>query len=80
MYLMKEKQGGPIPTTLCNFTLKSSADILGENNARHLLKSVQNHEILINSISINSPLFYKHFLYRKKVIFEIGAENFKAKL
>ena len=33
---------------LCNITLKSSAEILSENNARGLLKSVQNPEILIN--------------------------------
>ena len=33
--------------------LESSAEILGENNARRLLKSVKNPEILINNMSVN---------------------------
>ena len=36
-----------------NLRLKSFAEILGENNARRLLKSIQNPEILINNISVN---------------------------
>ena len=61
--------------------LKSSAEILGENNARRLLKSVQNPEILINNISVNILYLinYKHFLHQKKVIFLIDTENFNAK-
>ena len=53
--------------------------MLGEHNARRLLNSVQNHEILINDVSINMHIYlYKHFLYEKKILFQIDAENFNA--
>ena len=38
---------GRKPPALCNLTLKSSAKIFSQNNARSLLKNVQNPEILI---------------------------------
>ena len=38
--------------------LKSSAEILGEHNGGHLLKSVQNLEFLINNKSINMPNYF----------------------
>ena len=61
--------------------LKSSAEKLGVNKARHLSKSIQNPEILINNMSVNKDLlFYKHFLYEKNIIFLIDTENFNAKL
>ena len=44
------------------------------------LKSVQNHEILINNMSINMPnYFINTFFIEKKIIFQINAENFNAK-
>ena len=43
--------------------LKSSAEILGENNARRLLKSVQNHETLDNNISMNMPDYFENTLF-----------------
>ena len=50
--------------------LKSSAEILGENNARHLLKSVQNHETLTNNISVNMRDYFSNtlFIQRKSYI------------
>ena len=63
---------------LCIFTLKSSTEILGENNARRLLKSIQNHEILINNVSINMPDYFIITLYRKKFIFQIEAAKLNA--
>ena len=57
--------------------------VMGRNDpepTRRLLKSVQNPEILIcNNMSVNIRLFYKHFLYEKKIVFLIDAENFNAK-
>ena len=50
---------------LCNLTLKSSAEILGENNARRLLKSVQNSEILINNMSVNMSDYFIITFYIK---------------
>ena len=44
-----------------------------------LLISVQNHEDLINNTHKYARLFFKHFLYWKKIIFQIDAENFNAK-
>ena len=41
-----------------NLTLKSSAEILAENNARRLLKSVQNPEILIYNISLHMSEYF----------------------
>ena len=60
--------------------LKSSVDILGENNARRLLKSVQNHEISINNISINMPdyfinTFFINIQYNTKFIYIVGDTN-----
>ena len=43
---------------LCNLALKSSTKILSENNARRLLKSAQNPDILINSMSINMSDYF----------------------
>ena len=51
---------------LCNLTLKSSTDILGENNARRLLKSVQNPEILINNMSVNMSDYFINTLTIKR--------------
>ena len=51
--------------TLCNLTLNSSAKILGENNARRLLKSVQNPEILINNMSVNMSDYFIITFYIK---------------
>ena len=60
--------------------MKSSIEMLSEHNARRLLNSVQNHEILSNDISIYMRIYlYKHFLYEKKILFQIDAENFNAK-
>ena len=59
--------------------LKSSAEILGENNAKRLLKRVQNPEILINNMSVNVSDFFKNTNYQKKIIFLIDTENFSAK-
>ena len=59
--------------------LKSSANIFGENNARRLLKSVQNHEVLINNIPIIMPDNFIFTLNRMKIIFQKDAENFNTK-
>ena len=40
------------PCKICNLMLKSSAEILGENNARRLLKSVQIPEISEQQIMV----------------------------
>ena len=49
-------------TIVCNHCLKNIVlnenKILGENNARSLLKSIQNHEILINNMYINMPDYF----------------------
>ena len=50
--------------------LESSAEMLGENNARPLLKSVQNPEILINNMSVNmSDYFINTFSMKRKSYF-----------
>ena len=55
---------------LCNLRLKSSAEILGENKARHLLKSEQNPEILINNMSVNMSDYFKNtFCIKRKSYF-----------
>ena len=51
--------------------LKSSADLLGENDARRLLKSVQNHEILINKVSLDMPDFFINTLSNENHISNI---------
>ena len=62
--------------------LKSSADKLGENNARCLLKSVQNNETLFNNISINmldyfiNTFFSEGKSYFKKML-KISTQNFE---
>ena len=56
--------------------LKSSAEILGENNARPLLKSNQNHEILINNMSINMHGYFKNtFFIERKSYFKSMLKN-----
>ena len=50
--------------------MKSFAGILGENNARRLLKSLKNPEILINSMSANmSDCFINAFCVKRKSYF-----------
>ena len=49
---------GILGIIICNLKLKSSAEILGENNARPFLKSVQNHKLLTNNIPINMPDYF----------------------
>ena len=75
----KKSKVAVLQLALCNLTLKSSVELLGENNARRLLKSVQNHEILINNMSVNMSDYFKNTIYQKKIIFLIDTENFSAK-
>ena len=63
-------------------TVKSSAEIPGENNARCLLKSVQNPEISFNYMSVNMYDYFINTLCIKrksyfKSILKISTQNFK---
>ena len=63
----------------CNLTLKSSAEQLGDNNARRILKSIQKLEFLIKLyIHKYARLFYKRSLYRKKNVFQIKFSQFSS--
>ena len=69
--------------------LKSSTEILRENNARRLLKRVQIPEILINNMSVNMSDYFINTLYitrklpRKKnkyVVLHFGVSNIMSSL
>ena len=69
------------PGTL-GFMLHLKLKILGENNARGLLKSVQNLEIFINNMSVKmSDYFINTFCIKRKsyfqLILKISMQNFE---
>ena len=47
--------------------MQPHAEIICENNARHLLKRVQNHENLVNNMVISMPDYFINTFFIKRI-------------